>query len=98
MIFGDDSLAVERGGERDLESFDQCLQLGSRSAADRAEAEEADDRFALAKLPGDRCGGGHDVGSIRQNRLHVLSNVAVLLARLTFVPYARSPDHAHLWT
>ena len=82
VIFGNDSLAVERGGERDLEAFDQRLQLRPRAAADRAKAEESDHRFALAERIGERGGGARDFRRIGQDRFHVEPYVAVIVDRL----------------
>jgi len=47
MILGDDALAIERGGEGDLEALDQSAQLVAGAAADGAEADEGDDGLAL---------------------------------------------------
>src|SRR5271170_5382521 len=82
VIFGNNSLAVERGGEGDLEAFDQRLQLRAGAAADRAKAEEGDDRFALAERIGERAGGACDLDRIGQDQFHVEPYVAVIVDRL----------------
>ena len=48
MILGDDALAVERGGKRNLETLDEGLQFRPGAAAHRAEADQRDHRFVLA--------------------------------------------------
>jgi len=59
MILGNDALAVQRGGERNLKALDQRLQLGSSPALHSAEADQGDDQFLLPQRLGDRprCGG-----------------------------------------
>ena len=84
MILGNDTLAVERGGERNLEALDEGLQFGPGAASHRAEADQRDDRFALAQRLRDGAGGGGDLGSVGQNRLHDELDVAIIVDRLAF--------------
>ena len=84
MIFGDDALAVERGGERNLEALDERLQFRPGATAHRAEADQRDDRFVLAQCGGDRCRGGGDLRRNRQHRLHDELDVAIIVDGLAF--------------
>ncbi len=84
MIFGNDALAVERGGERNLELLDERLQLRPGATAHRAEADQGDDRLVLAQCGGDRCRGGGDLRRNRQHRLHDELDVAIIVDRLAF--------------
>ncbi len=84
MVFGDDALAVERGGEWNLKTLDQGLQFGPGAAAHRAEADQRDHRFVLAQHLRNRAGGGRDLRRIRQHRLHGELDVAIIVDGLAF--------------
>jgi hypothetical protein len=76
VVFWHDSLAVEGGGERDLEALDQSAKLWSGTAADRAEADERNDGLALPERLRDGAGGRGNSCGIGKHRSDVKARMS----------------------